>query len=126
MNTNFRHTLNALVRTAPQALAVAALGLGLAGTVHAGPKAPSVTVQVADLDVAKAAGASALYQRLRAAAHSVCGYPTSGDLAAKASARLCVDETLHRAVIAFDHPGFSTWYQAKTGRQVQDARLASN
>lgn len=126
MNTTLRHTLNTLVRTAPQALAIAALGLGLAGTVHAGGKAPSVTVQVADLDVAKPAGAIALYQRLRAAAYSVCGYPVTGDLAAKASARLCVDETIHRAVLAFDHPAFSAWVEAKTGRAVRDARLASN
>lgn len=59
---------------------------------------PAVRVDFSDLDVARGAGAEILYQRLRAAAKSVCGAADGRDLTATQEARKCFAETLDAAV----------------------------
>jgi UrcA family protein len=59
---------------------------------------PSVTVDFSDLDIERGAGAEILYQRLRAAAKSVCGPVDGRDLTATQEARKCFDAALDAAV----------------------------
>ena len=57
--------------TAPAVLSlVLAAGQALAGSTD---DPPTVTVSFADLDLSKPAGAETLYQRIQAAARTVCG-----------------------------------------------------
>lgn len=59
---------------------------------------PAVTVEFADLDLARGAGVEILYQRLRSAAKSVCGTSDGRDLTGTQAWRKCVDEALDKAV----------------------------
>lgn len=63
-----------------------------------GSGAPSVTVGFADLDIARGTGAEVLYQRLRAAARSVCGTSDGRNINASAESRKCFEQALDEAV----------------------------
>ena len=87
------------------ALSTAALGF-CAATAFAGTAdAPlTKTVNYAALDVTKADGAEHLYQRLRAAAESVCAPADGGTLTQKYNYRVCVDTALSNAIVRVDQP----------------------
>lgn len=63
-----------------------------------GTSAPAVTVGFSDLDIARGAGAEVLYQRLRAAARSVCRTADGRNLNAAVESRKCFQQALDEAV----------------------------
>lgn len=80
-----------LVFTAGQALADGS------GAAHR-----SVKVSYADLDLSKQAGAEALYQRIRTAARTVCGRPSSREIVRLMLFRQCYGEAIDTAVKRID------------------------
>jgi UrcA family protein len=86
--------------------------LGCAASVHAAPagtsSAPaltSVTVSVADLDLADRAGAKVALQRIHAAAKTVCGgEPDVREIERMALYEACIRTGANRAVAALGSP----------------------
>ena len=66
---------------------------------------PQMTVSYADLDIAHAAGAQILLQRLNMAANSVCGgQPDIRNLTAQERYRDCFNEAMNNAIGAVHSP----------------------
>lgn len=80
------------------------------------------TVHFADLNLAQAAGAAVLYQRIRAAARDVCAPVIVSDLAALPGAHACIDQAIARAVTDVNAPMLTSYYQQQTHRPVLVAR----
>jgi UrcA family protein len=102
MNTRTHATSIRL--TLASAFAIAAAGI-LATNASAEPRTEivrKVTVNFAELDLDKPAGAKKLYKRLRNAAESVCGGRQT--IRQYRSAKRCYDEALAQAVIDVNKP----------------------
>jgi UrcA family protein len=84
----------------------------------------TLTVNFGDLDAAHPQGASVLYQRIRAAAQSVCSPFEGGSLNDKARLKDCVDASIADAVFRVNEPALTEVYVEKTGR-VAPVRVAS-
>ena len=72
-----------------------------AGQVLAGPTddPPTVTVSFADLDLSKPTGAETLYQRIQAAARTVCGGSRhTRDLNVRQASRTCYEKAIDDAL----------------------------
>ncbi len=110
---------------------VAALGLG-AGIACAAPPSNSVgdgakqyVVRYSDLDLAKSAGAAALYARLQQAARAVCAPFEGRELALAAQHRACMDRAVAGAVAEVNRPLLSAYHQLRTrGRTAGPGRMA--
>jgi UrcA family protein len=75
----------------------------------------SVTVSFADLDLSKAAGAQALYKRIKVAARRVCGSQGSYMyLASRSVWRKCYDTAVAEAVADVDRPSLTALYKQKS------------
>jgi UrcA family protein len=81
-----------------------AQGGGLAPLPDDGREVRSLTVGFADLDLANAAGAETLYDRLRTAARRVCGKADPRDVGAVKDMKRCRSEALDAAVAGVNHP----------------------
>jgi UrcA family protein len=81
-----------------------AQGAGLAPLPDSGREIRSLTVSFADLDLANAAGAATLYDRLKTAARRVCGKADPRDLSAVGDVKRCRTEALDAAVAGVDNP----------------------
>ncbi len=80
---------------------------------------PSKAVSFADLNLNSAQGAATLYQRIQAAARSVC--LTNGSerqLERITSQQTCFDQAVARAVRQVNSATLSAYYSAKTGHVV--------
>ena len=122
-NTTFSKNLHrALV-----ASAVACLGLTnqivRAADLEPGYAPATKLVQFGDLNVASPGGVKQLYQRITAAANEVCG-PTDRQLQSFIHHRVCMQQSIARAVQAADVPQLTAFHAAKTGRQVETTKLA--
>jgi UrcA family protein len=95
-------------------LIAAAMILG-AATVGTAADLPQVHVKYADLNVDSAAGATVLYQRIRAAANEVCPTSDTRDLAAQSAAKACRTHAIAEAVAAVRNPSLTRVYETKTG-----------
>jgi UrcA family protein len=84
-----------------------------------------VHVKYGDLNVNTPAGATVLYQRIRAAAAAVCGAPGERDLAVLAHAKACADKAIAEAVATVGNATLTEVYESKSGN-VAIGRLASN
>ena len=84
-------------------VAALAAGAQLAHADTAIDAAPQAKVRFADLDLDRVEGAAALYDRLHAAAQSVCG-PLANDLANLPRYKACITETVSVAVARIDKP----------------------
>ena len=74
----------------------------------------SATVKYGDLNLASTAGANALYQRIRAAAHRVCKLDYEPPYAMHDSGkRECVGRAIDQAIIKVNSPVLVAMYQAK-------------
>jgi UrcA family protein len=93
-------------------------GVTLAAT-PAGP--PQRIVNFADLDVAHAAGAAALYSRIKYAAREVCQSEGIRDLAAVERARRCRVQAIASAVTRINLPEL-TKYVSNTNEPILVAR----
>ena len=83
----------------------------------AGGEVPSVTVSYADLDLSNPAGAHTLYQRIKAAASTVCAPLESKELKRNRLWRDCYEQAVSNAVATINRPTLTALHQAgRTGR----------
>lgn len=75
----------------------------------------SVTVSYADLDLSKQAGVESLYQRLRVAAHSVCGSKDSRYPEDVRDWQRCHDAALEQAVHRLGNERLTAVHEVRTG-----------
>jgi len=106
------HTKNP-IRIAAAVALFAALTAGAAGA-HAA-EVPQVHVKYGDLNLATAAGATVLHQRIRGAADLVCGVADARELGRVAQAKACAVHTVAEAVAAVNAPALTAVYAAKMG-----------
>lgn len=115
--------MNTFIRTQFYTAVYCALGTAgvctLASSPAAAEEVPSKTVRYSDLDIAKPAGAQALYARIRAAARDVCELSTRGDPLLRAAQHACIDTAIDNAVRKVDAPALTSL------RFGGDIRLAS-
>ena len=81
--------------------ALLAVLLGAAATVagaHTDDHPAARTVSFADLDLTRDAGVAALYARIRAAAHEVCGQPDLRQLGEYMTSRRCAERAIARGL----------------------------
>ena len=77
----------------------------------------SITVAYADLNLANAAGANALYQRIRGAARKVCTLDNESPYALQDSAkRKCIVDAIDQAITKVNSPVLVAMYKAKNSR----------
>ncbi len=101
------------------ALASVACLLGAASTGASQPAhgVPSVTVSYGDLNLSTTQGANALYQRIRLAADTVCGYK-GRTLLEQQLWMSCFNEAVERAVGAVDNPALTSVHAHTSRRSV--------
>jgi UrcA family protein len=102
-------------------MAALAAGAQLAHADTAIDAAPQAKVRFADLDLDRVEGAAALYDRLHAAAPSVCG-PLANDLANLSRYKACITETLSVTVARIDKPTLTRY--ARTQLDGHNALLS--
>jgi UrcA family protein len=88
---------------------LAVSGPGLCSVAAADPGAESRTVKFADLDLSRAAGAHALYRRIRAAAQVACSHYF---FATDTDREHCVREATADAVTRINRPALSAVYDS--------------
>jgi UrcA family protein len=74
-----------------------------------------VKVKYADLNVSSISGASALYDRIRNAAQSVCRPFDNADLVSKKLLAACVHKAMNNAIAEINQPALFTVANAKAG-----------
>ena len=93
-----------------------AVASSFAGICSAADTAPLQTlVKYGDLDVSSAAGATALYARIHAAAAQVCRPFDGRDLRFQKLKEACIHDAIADAVIKVDQPALFSVYKAKSG-----------
>jgi UrcA family protein len=123
MNTST--LLRRLAASLPGIATIVALSIATMPAAHADNAVPHVTVQFGDLDLGREQGAATLYARLRAATGTVCSRgAVNADLRGKTAEQLCREQAMARAVQGIEHPAFTAWYAAKTGRIAAGALVA--
>jgi UrcA family protein len=109
------------------AMMIVALGVG-SQLAHAAPP-PDVhfiDVHFADLDLTRSEGAAVLYQRLQAAAKSVCASLDARDLASQMRFRGCVETAVGSAVAKVDRPALTAYYRAQFKGRNATFQIAQN
>ena len=106
-------------------------GLGLSSQLaHAAPPQDvlSVDVHFADLDLSRSEGAAVLYQRLEAAARTVCAPldARTRDLATQMRFKGCVQTAIGSAVAKVDRPVLTAYYKAHTNDRNATTQIAKN
>jgi UrcA family protein len=76
------------------------------------------TVKYADLSISTAAGAAALYNRIRIASEEVCAPLGHGDLSSKMKVKACAHNAIVDAVSQVDQPALTAVYNAKNGASL--------
>jgi UrcA family protein len=90
--------------------------IGAVGSVHAASAdAAALTVRYSDLNLSTEQGALVLYERILAAAYRVCAAGNMLDLNAMASARVCREEAIAKAVRSVNSPMLATVYAERQG-----------
>jgi UrcA family protein len=109
------------------AITIFGLGLGAQLTYAALPQdVHFVEVRYSDLDLTRSEGAAALYQRLQAAAKSVCASLDARDLASQMRFRDCVQTGIGSAVAKIDRPVLTAYYKAHTNGRDATIQIAKN
>ena len=88
-----------------------------AGASQPAREVPSVTVSYGDLNLSTTEGANALYQRIRLAADSVCGYQ-GRTLLERQLWMSCFNEAVERAVGAVGNPTLTSVHARTSRRSV--------
>jgi UrcA family protein len=109
-------------------MTILALGLTLQSAYAASAQdPPSKTVQFADLDLSGTQGAAVLYDRLRAAAETVCAPLDDRDVLARHMRfKACMQSAISSAVAKVDRPTLTAYYKAQTGGHNSPVRIAQN
>jgi UrcA family protein len=129
MNTSSRALI--VVRTAVTA-ALAVAGLGLATMSHAADAASGLeparkVVQYGDLNLSNKAAVEHLYSRIVSAAQLVCKDHTGPRLPEEqARTRICIDQSVERAVNQVNVPTLTAFHAAKSGAAPAATVMASN
>jgi UrcA family protein len=102
------------------AVALTVLGIctviGAIGSAHAaGADASALTVRYSDLNLSTQQGARALYGRIVAAANRVCAGGNMLDLDAMATARVCREEAIAKAVHDVNSPMLASLHAKRRG-----------
>lgn len=118
-------TRNSSRRLVGTALCGALLSVFAAAAALADSSAPAVTVRYSDLDLASEQGAVVLYGRIRSAAEGVCSRIDHGDILSGQHARLCVNDSIARAVSVIDSPRLRAVYQAHNGTPLPSPTIAA-
>jgi UrcA family protein len=109
------------------AISIIGLGLGAQLTYAASP--PDVhfaEVHFSDLDLTRSEGASALYERLHAAAKSVCASLDARDVASQMRFKDCVQTAIGSAVVKIDRPVLTAYYKARMNGRDAAIQIAKN
>ena len=102
-------------------------GLGLSiQLAHADPPQDVhfVHVRFADLDLTRSEGAAVLYQRVRAAAKTVCASLEARDLASQIRFRDCLETAIGSAVAKVDQPTLTAYYKGRTKHRSATIQIA--
>lgn len=93
-----------------------ALASGFSAVVTAadGAQAPTAIVKYGDLKISTVPGATALYGRIRSAAHTVCRAFDQRDLASQALKTDCINHAIARAVTDVNEPALFSVYNANS------------
>jgi UrcA family protein len=110
--------------------ALACLAFGIAGLTQASThpssawnSVPSITVQVAGIDLSSEVGQRVLYRRLQGAAESACSHlDTSRSLMVKRQFRRCVKETITEAAAKVRHPAFLLYANSRLALAAGQSR----
>jgi UrcA family protein len=105
------HTPKNVIRT----LVAAAALCGALATGARAEEAPQVHVSYADLNLNTTAGATALYQRVRAAAAQVCALPVEDDLSHLSQTKACKARVIAEALTSLDNPTVTRVFEQTTG-----------
>jgi len=90
--------------------------LGAIGSAHAaGADASALTVRYSDLNLSTQQGARVLYGRIVAAANRVCAGGNMLDLDAMATARVCREEAIAKAVRDVNSPMLTSVHAKRQG-----------
>jgi len=109
------------------AISIIGLGLGAELTYAAPPQdVHFVEVHFSDLDLTRSEGAAVLYERLAAAAKSVCASLDARDLASQMRFKDCVQTGIGSAVAKIDRPAFTAYYKARTNGREATIQIAKN
>jgi UrcA family protein len=108
---------------ASAALVFAAQGAMATDSINMGYMQLSETVSYADLDINKAEGAQALYNRLNRAAKTVCAPLKGRDLQRATDHRACIGEALANAVGEVNQP-LLTQHHKSRGTDISSAIVA--
>jgi UrcA family protein len=92
---------------------ISALALTCVAYAGPAPDRPQVVVHFADLDLSRSKGVAVLYQRLRAAAETVCAPLDDRDLVRHMRFKACVQSALNRAVAEVDRPALTEYHRAR-------------
>jgi UrcA family protein len=82
-------------------------------------------VNFSDLNPTSIEGATALYQRLRSAAESVCTEGGTRDLASVTRVKTCTSAAISAAVADINQPSLTAYFRAKHGYTNAAVRQAS-
>jgi len=90
--------------------------IGALGTAHAASAdVPARTVRYSDLNLSTEQGALVLYERIEAAASRVCAADNMLDLDALATARVCREQAIAKAVRAVNMPMLASVHAERRG-----------
>lgn len=78
----------------------------------------SITVSYADLNLDHQAGAAALYQRIKTAAHRLCNDNAGQTLVQKRAYASCLEQAVSTAVARVDRPALTDYVAGQTGKPV--------
>ena len=109
------------------AITLFGLGLGAQLTYATPPQdVHFVAVRFSDLDLTRSEGAAVLYQRLQAAAKTVCVSLDARDLASRMRFRDCVQTGIGSAIVKIDWPVLTAYYKAHTNGRDETIQIAKN
>jgi UrcA family protein len=104
-------------------VASAAIAWGGGNAAQAGEPDNTVAHKVVsfrDLNLNSPEGVAVLYRRINSAADEVCGNPDRYDLS-QLKLRICVKESVSRAIAQVNNPMLTSLHQAKTGKADKKA-----
>jgi UrcA family protein len=113
MTTSTTNLSSKIRRSAFAALLWAVSALALFNEPAIADEVAAVTVNYADLDVSKPAGAQQLYQRIKSAARKVCAPLNGKDLHRMFLWRDCYEQAVADAVATIDRPALSALHQSE-------------
>lgn len=121
MNTNNPRRLGHTVRPALlTSLAAICVALSSAPTFaaeeNAAYESTAKTVEFGDLNLSNSDGVKRLYERIANAARQVCDSRNDRSLQAAARDRICVQQSIARAVTMASNPALSWFYASKMGK----------